>query len=433
MLPLLCVGLIVLSLGSCQGPTGFDEPIRSNPRATDEPVAALVSRYRQEPTIRVRVQRDARSVTVQASGAGMSGGGGGGIGVRAVDQSAAPLVYPHGITISRTADAYELRPIGDGPAVRWAMSRLELYSLHDRPLQIESTTYPGSLRVHAEADRFDVVNHVAIEQYLPGVLAGELYSSWEPETFRAQAVAARSYALVEMARTQRRHFDVESTTASQMYVGRSTDPKALWAVQASRGQVITWNGQIVPGYYSSASGGFGQDAHVAFPNQADLPPLRGREHGGWSAGSPYHRWQVRRDASELSARIADWGARNRHPVSALGRLTDVAVIDRNAAGRPTRFQLADVSGRRFELGPEHFRFACNHEPTNLPKLTREQNIRSSHVEVIALGDVFQFDGRGFGHGVGMCQYGAQAMAKRGYRAESILAFYYAGATLQQLY
>jgi len=88
----------------------------------------------------------------------------------------------------------------------------------------------------------------------------------------------------------------------------------------------------------------------------------------------------------------------------------------------------------YSLRAEQFRFACNYDDPTLPKLRADTELRSSHVTVQVVGERVHFtDGRGFGHGVGMCQYGAQAMALKGHRARAILGFYYPGAKLAIVY
>lgn len=379
--------------------------------------------YQQEPTVRIRVAADRTSV--QISGHALTIGPGSG--------RTYPLVSP--VTVTRNTAGFIIAG-GDGRAMRWAVPTLTVQSGSTGGLILDNTIYPGVLVLSGgrTPDRIDVINHAGLETYLAGVLEHELYRQWHPTTFRAQAIAARSYALVQMHRNRDRAFDMESTVASQVYGGASAFDKATEAVEATRGLVLTWSGKIVPGYYSSASGGTGQDAAAAFPGGPDIPPLRGREHGGWSRESRYFRWgPINADAAQLARRVAGWGAANRHPVAGLRSIRNIQIVERNSVGRPTVFRIDDA-GRSYRLGCEQFRFACNFNAPGLPEVRPDAILRSSHVNVRVVGQTVQFwDGRGFGHGVGLDQHGAQAMAKQGYDERSILAFYYPGATIARVY
>ena len=292
-----------------------------------------------------------------------------------------------------------------------------------------------ALHARSNGRGFDAVNHVQIEQYLPGVLDRELYSHWHPVTFQTLAIAARSYAIAEMARTKRRHFDLESTQASQVYGGTTGNRKALRAVQQTRGMVLSYDGRIVPGYYSSCSGGASQDAVAAFPDAPDIPPLRGREHGEWGRSCKYFRWgPIDRPLWLLSQRITEWGRAAGHPVGKLHRIRDIRVSGRNAVGRPSEFTITDIDGGTFKLDPEAFRVASNYTSPRLDRLPSSKKVRSSYVKVRVAGPTVRFfDGRGFGHGVGLEQYCAQAMAVKGHQAGKILEFYYPGTKLVQSY
>ncbi|MEM1212733.1 MAG: SpoIID/LytB domain-containing protein [Planctomycetota bacterium] len=307
---------------------------------------------------------------------------------------------------------------------------------------VDGRGFPAKVRLYPltrgglAVGRLDVVNVVGLERYLPGVLERELYGSWPAATYKAQAVAARSYALWERRQAGRRHYHLESTVASQAYVGKSTRAVAVEAVAATRGVVLAWDGRVLPAFYSSTSGGRGQDALSAFPERGlDLPPLRGRDHGRWGAGSGRHRWAViERDRGTLAARIAAWGRAARHPVAGLDGLRAIRVAGRNAVGRPTRFAVVGVDGQRYELAAERLRFAVNHSAAGLPGLAREVVLPSSDTQPVVAGGVVRFEaGRGFGHGVGLAQWGAKEMADAGNDFGSILVFYYPGAALVRAY
>ncbi len=330
---------------------------------------------------------------------------------------------------------------GDGQSMTWKTSRVIVRPDFGSTIRVDGITYPQQIVLHrvkdpngSNSDRFDVINHVAMEQYLPGVLQRELYRTWPLYTFRAQAIAARSYAIVESARNRRRHFDLESTTASQAYGGAKAHWRASQAVQQTRGKVIAYAGNVLPAYYSSCCGGVGQDASAAFPTESDMKPLWGRKHGGWCAVSPHFRWgPVLRSRVNLARRLAAWGRRRSNPIGALQAVADIVVTTNKHTGRSSHFTITDMTGRFFTLGSEAFRLACNYHASHLPQLSKAAMLKSGYVTVQISGDQVRFSGRGFGHGVGMCQWGAYAMAKRGHEENTILTFYYPGTSVRKLY
>ncbi len=262
-----------------------------------------------------------------------------------------------------------------------------------------------------------------------------MYASWRPTTFAAVAVAARSYALYCQTKNAGKYFDIDGSSAGQAYAGAVANRSAIVAVHETRGLVLSYGGRVLPAYYSAASGGTGQDAVAAFADALDLPPLRGRYQGGWEADCKYYRWgPITRSKWDLARRISAWGRVNRNPVADLHDITRITVTAQNSVGRPAQFTITESSGRRFVLGPEQFRFACNQEGGGASSLPERLKLPSSHVSVGVVGTNVEFtNGHGYGHGVGLSQFGAEAMAEHGYDYAAILRFYYLGATLERVY
>lgn len=397
----------------------------------ERPVGPPVQQVRLEPLVRVRLIAGAASVSLHAPG---------GLRIGPDADSAHARTFPSPVNVSRGANGFHLA-CADGSGFDWDIPHLFADAERGEIVAVNSTNYPHGVTLQplsgggGESSRFDVINRVPLETYLPGVLTRELYKSWHPTTYQALAVAARSYALYSTVRNAGRQYDIEGSTAGQAYSGSHAFPQATLAVQQTRGLVLTWQGYVLPAYYSAATGGTGQDAYYAFPDGPNLPPLRGREQGGWEAGCKHFRWgPITRGRVELARRIAYWGRINRNPVGDLRDIKELFVSARNDVGRPVQFTIVESGGRRFTLGPEQLRFASNEEGGSLGNLPDEQTLRSSHVTPHVSGNNVLFsDGRGYGHGVGLSQFGAQAMAAKGHDYTSILAFYYPGAVFERLY
>ncbi len=428
-----------ITLGSCattsSGPN-YVRPAPTNPREVNLPGrpsrGPRLDSLQTEPNLRVRVASSESSVTLGAGSSLTLGPT-----TTTENDAARPRQFTPPLTLSHDAQGFVITD-GNRRSMRWALPTLLIRATEGEFVTLDGRTYPGQFVAVPASDRtkLDVVNHVPIETYLPGVLEKELYASWHPATFRAQAIAARSYALWECTLAPHRHYDLESTQASQVYAGAATNPKAIAAVRDTRGQVLAYQGRVVPAFYSAAHGTRMQDARYAFPNRVeDIAPLRGREVGGWDAACPRYRWgPFDRNTTTLSRRIAAWGKANRHAVAALGTLRKIEISETSPTGRPAMFTLTDSAGRGYTLPPESFRFACNFAAAGLPELPANQKLSSSDVQATVAGGVVRFtEGRGFGHGVGMSQWGSQAMALAGHPHAAILAFYYPASHIERAY
>jgi stage II sporulation protein D len=322
-----------------------------------------------------------------------------------------------------------------------AFEPLELVALsEDEPaIIVQQRSYPGRLRLLVRGDMgeggFDVVNVVAMEAYLPGVVAGELFSHWLGQTRAAQAIAARSFAASEQEWFRdRRGWDVTGTAHSQVYHGRTDHRQTLEAVAVTRGVMLGYNGHLVAGYYSSCCGGTAACAVDAIGDNPinGLPPLAGRSGQDVCTDVSVARWTIDRAVRGLTRRFAAWGRyRGRSQVAELGEIAAIEVIRRNEHGRPTRYAVTDTDRKRVELSAEHLRDAADFSRDGLTRPA--EPLRSSHVSV-SIGDgTVTFTGQGFGHGVGMCQYGAETMARAGADYPEILEWYYPGVELVKTY
>lgn len=310
-------------------------------------------------------------------------------------------------------------------------------------LLLEGRAMPGWLVLVARSDVsasvFDVIEHVGVEQYLTGVVAAEMLPGWPQAAFEAQAVAARSYALHERgrARAAGKAFDLESSVADQAYNGLTDNVVAARAVMSTRGAVLTWQGQLLRAYYSSTSGGRAASAKDTWPTVAGFEfnlqgPLQAQVRPELGRTSPWYRWSVNRTRQELTDRLREWGRINGHAVRAITSLESARVTATNVTGRPTTFEVRG-GGRAYTLTAEELRRACNQSVNGHPAIVRANRVHSGDMEWSTLGDVVTIRGRGFGHGVGLCQYSAKELADRGAGWASILMQFYPGARIDRAY
>jgi stage II sporulation protein D len=302
-------------------------------------------------------------------------------------------------------------------------------------VSINGSAYRGSYRlVPVGPDHFDVVNDVDIDSYLMGVVSREMLRDWTEQAYRAQAIVARTYALYE-AKTSGggKPFDLYDDERSQVYGGLAAETeKSRDAVMNTTGVVVAFGppGQerIFKAYFSSCCGGVGQSAYDAF-GDPDIPPLREKNVGTLCAASPRFNWgPIVLKKDELTRRIRSWGAKRGNAEKEMGELQRIDIAAVNRFQRPVRFTLTDSRGLQYSLSGEEFRWAVNSDANGAP------TIYSSFVRPISDGDVIQFvEGHGWGHGVGMCQWSAEALAERGTAGEDIVRFSYPGAVLVRAY
>ncbi len=278
----------------------------------------------------------------------------------------------------------------------------------------------GRLEVIAEADGLLLVNELPLERYVAGVVGLEMDPAWPLEALKAQAVAARTYALHRRLARRRAaspaapagdgtYYDLETGVLDQMYGGADgEDPRAAEAVASTRGErLVGADGAPILAAFHSTAGGHTESAAEVWGRS--LPYLAGRVCP-YDRDSPVFAWRWTVPVEEVERRLVAGG----YPVRGLRRLE---VADRTASGR-ARTLVAVADGGPITL-----------PAVELRRLLGYGRLRSTSFEVDRDGDVLRFDGRGAGHGVGLCQWGARGMALTGHRYRAILGFYYPGARL----
>ena len=394
-------------------------------------------RYPSEPEIRVRIRGGVTTATL---------GGPRLIVVRTADRGPTLLATPvkvsiaaGGLTLTDASAVTWRGPLDAGVVVASGAPRQPGEIL---TLKVDDATYPGELVLQPRGDgTLDILNILPLEIYLPGVSSAELFARWPEETYKVQTIAARTYALQqrERSRANGRDFDIESTTADQVYAGLTSNPTAIRAAEATRGLILTYKGEFLRAYYSSTCGGRSASAAQIWPTGRGFEynlatPIQAHPRAHACDASPLFRWEVKRTAEELGERLRAWGARAGSPARSLGTLQSVRPVRyERVTQRPSRYEVTDVTGRRVEMSAEELRIACNTATPRRPTPPREALVRSGDLEVDIRGDTVTIRGRGFGHGVGMCQYCAKGFADQGQTYESMLTLFYPGATLERAY
>lgn len=296
------------------------------------------------------------------------------------------------------------------------------------------------LSIADSGDAIDVIEFVPLETYVAGVIARELYPDWSPAAFEAQAITARSYALHERERriSIGSSFHVESTTQDQAYEGATGNPRAIDAVKRTHGMVLTYRGEILRTYYSSTCGGRAASARDTWPTGPGFEynlatPIQAHERDCPCNFSTRYRWTIERPVANLALRFAEHGKRSGASIRSIDSVSKIEAHRLNRVGRPAAFEITDRRGKTWLLSGEQLRLAFNVDVAGIPPIDATTRVLSSDVVVTIKGDTAVIAGRGFGHGVGMCQFGAEGLARDGWTAREILAHYYPGSTLERAY
>ncbi len=282
----------------------------------------------------------------------------------------------------------------------------------------QNRRYRGWLHLSNLGGNLAAVNEIPLEDYLQGVLPCEISPSSPPEAMKAQAVAARSYTVRKIGHFKDQPYDVDDTVRTQAYFGtEKEDPRSTAAVQATRGQVLVYGGAVVNAIYGAISGGQTENCHEVWGGSpvpyltsfADVDPS-GRPY---AEGSRYMAWTADYTSAEFEALLRAGGY-------SLGSVVDVEIAQKTTTGRAATVRIIGTHGE------------AAIKANDLRWILGIDRLRSTWFNVGRVPNGWQFAGRGWGHGVGMCQYGAIGRAKAGQTYQEILGAYYQGASLLEV-
>lgn len=256
-----------------------------------------------------------------------------------------------------------------------------------------------------------VVHPLPLEIYVSGIVASELPHQWPEEALKVQAICARTYAIWQKFRRLELPYHLESSVLDQVYQGAQREHEgAHRAVADTRGQLLVHARRPVQAYFHSSCGGHTESAAEGWGNAlAYLPGVS----CAYCQKSPLYRWKAKLSRKELDAALTPL---LREPA------TRLRVIERSTHKRVLRVRV-EGKGNAITLHGNKLRQVCGYNRLWSTWLT--------HLELGPQG--LSAEGRGAGHGVGMCQWGARGMADAGFAHTDILAHYYPGAAIRPMY
>lgn len=341
-------------------------------------------------------------------------------------------------------------------------------------MTVEGSAYRGSMNFVRDGDGFDVINIVDIDQYLYGVVSREMSETWPLEALKAQAVCSRNYAAQNIGKHSGHGFDVCANTHCQMYTGMEREAQTVYdAVDATKGQVMAYDDALCECYYSSSAGSSTEDVRYVWGNE--VPYLTSVDNsyedtenitnGVWSG-------ILTVDEASTIMRNKGYDVGDVQKIEALeyspsGRVTKLRVTGNTAIktveleecrtlfSTVTKSQSFTVVGDGDAQGQAYVAVTdggslIRQRPTQLELLTGSGRAQLDRSELYVTNGTYQktyadsdaestpntsfiFKGTGWGHGVGMSQYGAKGMAENGYTYDEILTHYFSGAYIHQAY
>ncbi|MBI4843891.1 MAG: SpoIID/LytB domain-containing protein [Nitrospirae bacterium] len=275
----------------------------------------------------------------------------------------------------------------------------------DGKVFINGKAYTGNFGIKKEPGGIRVISSMPIEKYVEGVVASEAGSGWEIEALKAQAVAARTYALFHKAENGGKEFDLTSGTLHQLYNPENSDSIVALAVSQTRGEILTFDGVPIESFYHSVCYGSTElPEEVWGMSYPYLKPVECR-----SGKTAYENWQRRFTPGEMENALN------------IPSIKEMKVSSYTATGR--------VKSLEISAGTEDSA-ASYIKAVDLRRLLGYKNLPSTDFSLTTENGDFIFNGRGWGHGVGMSQWGALEMAKEGKGYREILEHYYPGAVIE---
>lgn len=323
----------------------------------------------------------------------------------------------HGDAIKRGLDEINIIPRGGGNRTHFDKKR-----------------YRGILRILPHGDAVRVINVVYMEDYLRGVVPPEIgkRTPQEVEAVKAQAVAARTYAMAHLKQYDNEPYDIRSSIMDQLYEGVDVEDKLVdKAVTSTAGDVVMYQDQLIDAYYHSTSGGSTDNIEDVW-DRKEVPYLKAVDDDSASAWSKYFTWREVFTEKQLRGRIEQYLTSDRGRDFRIGPITDISIDERTAGGRIKNLTVRTTNDV-FHFHKDRIRWVIGRTsnpdlilPSSNFDVTLERDSHDNITKII-------FNGHGYGHGVGMCQCGAIGHAREGWKFEHILTHYYTGVDIKKLY
>jgi len=277
-------------------------------------------------------------------------------------------------------------------------------------IRINGRRYRDTVLIQNTNGRLTVINELGVDGYLFGVLPVEVSPKWPIEALKAQAVVSRTYVMNNLGKYGKKGYDLSSDVFSQMYRGVEAEhPETNRAVKETSGMVLTYKGKLAKAYFHSSCGGYTENIQKVWGNAVDF--MKGITCP-YCKDSPRYHWEKNIEPEFIQSRLAKAGY-------TVGKIKNIKFKSRTKSGRIDLMEIIHSLGT-LEITGHKFRMAIG------PDI-----IKSAMMAIDRNKNKFSFYGRGWGHGIGMCQWGARGLAERGSSFRNILKFYFPGTKVKK--
>lgn len=265
--------------------------------------------------------------------------------------------------------------------------------------------YRGNIEINIENGKLLAINTIDIEEYLYGVIKMEIDPKWPYETVKAQAIIARTFAYKNLGKHRLSGFDLCNGVHCQVYAGiNAEDELAIKAVNETKGEFLYYKDSLAFVYYHSACGGMTEDSSHAWGGKTI--PYLSSVICPYCKNSPHSNWKARLNYSDIERKL------NIGSLYSIRKYPDV--------GRAWKVFIKHSKGE-YEVLASHFR-----------RVFGQNLIKSTFFDIEQMRSSVLFTGKGYGHGVGLCQWGAKRMGELGFKSSEILSFYFPGCEIKKV-
>lgn len=269
-------------------------------------------------------------------------------------------------------------------------------------LLVNGSHYLGNIEVWKGLAGLYLINELSLEEYVKNVVSAEVGTNWEMEALKVQSVIARTYAIYQINSNSNKNYDLTSSVLHQVYKGATIDPRISYAVMNTEGEVLVYGGKIIEALYHSTCGGKTENSEDVFGKS--YPYLKSVESN--CELSPYWLWERKIPLQDIEKSL---------------NISNIKEIEIKSYTSTNRIKTLEIT---------HSTGTLTIKASELRRILGWSNLPSTNFNITRDNGSLIFEGKGYGHGVGLCQWSALEMARRGKNYKEILAFFYSGTVLQ---
>lgn len=299
---------------------------------------------------------------------------------------------------------------------------------------IDKKKYRGIIKILPYGENLRLINVIYIEDYLKGVVPPEigLRKESEIEAVKAQAVAARTYAMAHLKQYPNAPYDLKASIIDQVYEGQNVENKvANQAIMSTSGNILMYQDKYINAYYHSTCGGTTDNIDHVW-DRKEIPYLKAVKDNGACSWSKYYNWKETFTEEQLRGRLEQYLSSDRGRDLRIKKITNVIINEHTPGGRVAKMTV--VTGQeKYKFVKDRIRWVVGR--TSNPDLILPSDRFKIDLDRAPDGSIryITFQGSGYGHGVGMCQCGAIGMARDGWEFKDILTHYYTDVEVKKLY